>query len=96
MSSYEFIVNKKQIKKRFDGCCHFCKESNYNLLHSHRIIEGKDGGKYHNFNMITVCANCHNRIHAGEIIIDRKYNSTKGPLLHYRIGDKEFWDQVNN
>jgi uncharacterized protein with PIN domain len=29
----------------------------------HRIIHGKDGGKYESGNVISVCPNCHRKIH---------------------------------
>jgi hypothetical protein len=84
--------NRKQIKKLIDGCCFFCKEDNYSILDSHRIVPGSEGGKYTEFNTLTVCASCHRRIHAGSIVIDRKYNSTLGrPILHCWIDGNEVW-----
>jgi hypothetical protein len=83
----------KIAKKMFDKCCFFCKESNYALLDVHRIVPGSDGGTYTEFNSLTVCANCHRRIHCGDISIDRKYNSTGVSLwtLHCWIDDEEKW-----
>jgi len=88
----EHKLSKKQIKKLYDGQCYFCKENDYALLDSHRIVPGEDGGKYTTFNTLTCCANCHRRIHAGEIKIDRKYYSTSGKwVLHYWINEEEKW-----
>jgi 5-methylcytosine-specific restriction endonuclease McrA len=84
--------NRKQSKKLRDGHCYFCKETNYAILDAHRIIPGSEGGKYTESNMITTCASCHRRIHAKEIIVDRKYNSTKGVVLHYWKNGEEHWD----
>lgn len=82
----------KIVKKKFDKKCYFCDESNYDLLDVHRIVPGEEGGVYTEFNSVTVCANHHRLIHSGVIKIDRKYQSTKGMVLHYWIGDKEYWN----
>lgn len=76
--------SKKQIKKLYDKKCYFCPECDYNLLDVHRIIEGKDGGKYHEANTITVCCKCHRKIHSGKIKIFRKYTTSLGKIvLHF-------------
>lgn len=72
--------------------CFFCEEDNYELLDAHRILPGEEGGKYHNWNILVTCANCHRRIHSGEIVVDRKYLGTQGSLIvHYWRDGKEFW-----
>jgi len=83
--------SRKQIKKLYDKRCYFCGEEQYELLDVHRITPGSEGGKYHEWNTVTVCANCHRRCHAGEIKIDRKYLSTKGIVLHFWKDGQEFW-----
>jgi len=78
---------KKQVKKLFDKVCYFCGYDKYEGLDCHRIIEGSAGGRYTEHNTIVVCTNCHRKIHAGKIKIDRKYFSTSGKwVLHY-------WDE---
>lgn len=90
MSRKKRLIDKK-VKKLSDGKCFFCDCNNYDLLDNHRIIEG---GEYSDFNTLTVCALCHRKIHARIIIIDRKYQSTKGKfVLHYWIDGKEFWEE---
>jgi hypothetical protein len=84
---------KKQIKKLVQKNYFFCHEDNYALLDAHRIHEGCKGGTYHELNMLCVCSNCHRRVHSGEIVIDRKYMSTKGIVVHYWRNGKEFWEQ---
>lgn len=77
------LIDKK-IKKKYDKKCYFCSNDDYCQLQVHRIHEGKDGGEYTEFNTITVCANCHLRIHDGQIKLFRKYLSTSGAyVLHY-------------
>lgn len=77
-------ISKKQLFKKFDRCCYFCGESDYNLLDSHRIKEGNKGGKYERHNCVTACALCHRKIHAGNIkIIGRHYSTTGKYILHY-------------
>ncbi len=82
--------SKQQIKKLYDKCCYFCEESNAALLDAHRILPGKDGGKYIWANMLTVCASCHRRIESGQIEILGRFLSTTGDyVLKIKKDDKE-------
>lgn len=75
---------KKQMKKLSDRKCYFCDQSDYDLLDLHRILEGKDGGKYESMNTITVCCLCHRKIHTDKIKIFRKYTTSLGKIvLHF-------------
>jgi hypothetical protein len=86
------LINKIA-KKKFEKKCYFCEENNYSLLHVHRIVEGCVGGEYTESNTVVACANCHCKIHAGSIRIDRKYLSSTGKyILHYWINDEERWN----
>jgi hypothetical protein len=76
-------LSKKQIKKRCDKHCYFCDCDIYELLDVHRIVEGKDGGKYTDWNMCTACCLCHRKIHTNIIQILGKHYSTKGYVIHY-------------
>lgn len=78
-----------------DKKCYFCGNDDYCTLDVHRILPGSEGGKYTSFNSICACSNCHRKVHDGQIRIDRKYPSTKGWVLHYFMGDKEYWDEIN-
>lgn len=74
----------KIAKKKLDKKCYFCPIEDYSLLQVHRILEGKNGGEYTKHNTITVCANCHCKIHSDQIKIDRMYLSSTGKyVLHY-------------
>lgn len=82
----------KQERKRCDGKCYFCPENDYSILDVHRIVEGADGGEYTEFNTVTTCSNCHRRIHAGQITIDRYYLVSNGKwILHYWDNEGEHW-----
>jgi len=85
-------MNKKQIKKHCDKKCYFCDVSDYNLLDAHRIIPGSDGGTYNEWNMLTLCANCHRRCHSGSIVIHQKcFTSLGRHILRCTIDGKEEW-----
>ena len=84
--------SKQQIRKLYLKKCFFCGEDNYELLDAHRILPGEKDGKYHQLNMLITCANCHRRIHSGEIKVDRKYMSTQGLIVHYWRNEQEFWE----
>lgn len=81
----------KQKLKLTSKSCYICEEDNYSLLDVHRILPGSEGGKYSKFNSICLCCKCHRKCHSGDIVIDRKYNSSKGVILHYFEDGKEFW-----
>jgi len=81
----------QQRLKRVYKACHICGERNYDLLDVHRITPGAEGGEYRKHNTICTCCKCHRKIHAGEIIVEGKYNSTKGEVLHYFENGEEFW-----
>ena len=84
-------MDKKE-KKHIDKKCHFCPVDKYDLLDVHRIVPGAAGGKYTPANSVTVCSNCHRRIHAGEIIIERWYPTSAGvKILHYYENGNELW-----
>lgn len=85
-------INKKAYKKSHEKCF-FCEESDYAALQCHRIIPGEKGGTYHESNTLSICANCHCKVHAGNIKIDRKYKKLTGPnwAVRYWIDEKEYW-----
>ena len=85
------LINKK-IKKLVEGECYLCGNDDYCQLDCHRIVPGEEGGEYTDHNTLVVCACCHRRIHADQIVIDRKYNSTSGStILHFWENGEEKW-----
>lgn len=86
------LINKVS-KKRVEGKCIFCGLDDYALLDCHRIQPGEEGGEYTESNTIVACANCHRRIHDGQIVVDRKYPSTSGSfVLHFWENGEEKWE----
>lgn len=86
------LIDKKA-KKLHEGKCRFCEVSDYSLLDVHRIVEGADGGRYTEGNCVVVCSNCHRRVHAGEIKIDRFFYSTSGRWrLRFWENGEEKWN----
>lgn len=86
------LLIDKQATKKMAKKCYFCDVDDYACLACHRILPGEDGGIYTDFNTVVVCSNCHNKIHDGQIVIDRKYYSTAGRwVLHYWHEGKEIW-----
>lgn len=82
-------MSRQQCKKKLDKFCFFCGESNYDVLDAHRI---REGAEYVTSNIITCCAVCHRLCHSGQIVIDRKYNSTAAvPVVHFWMDGIEHW-----
>jgi hypothetical protein len=92
MARKKKLINKVATK-HLQGKCFFCPVEDYACLHCHRILPEEHGGIYTDFNTLVVCANCHEKIHDGQIIIDRKYTATnqRGWVLHYWEHDEEKW-----
>lgn len=85
------LINKKS-RKHSEGKCYFCDVEDYSVLDCHRIVPGEEGGEYIESNTVVCCACCHRRIHDGQIVIDRKYNSTSGKtVLHFWENGEEKW-----
>lgn len=85
-------IRKQEVIKRIAGKCHLCSESDYHVLDAHRIIPGREGGKYYNENIVILCSNCHRRVEAGEIQILGRYKSSNGKLvLHIKKDEQEQW-----
>ena len=85
------LINKVA-KKKFEGRCCLCGIDDYAVLDCHRIVPGEDDGIYSEHNCIVTCANCHRRIHDGQIVIDRKYYSSSGKcILHLWEDGVEKW-----
>ena len=84
-------INKKVAKKRFEGKCYFCEENRYELLDTHRILEGKDSGTYNWWNMLILCVSHHRMIHSGLLKILGKYKCTnaQGFVIHYEENGEE-------
>lgn len=74
-------INNKKLYKDIKGRCCICGCDIRSTLNIHRIKEGSNGGKYTENNSIVVDANCHGRIHSGEIVIIGKFQSTNGKVL---------------
>ena len=84
------LIDKK-VKKQSVKKCKFCELDDYALLHCHRIVPGEDGGRYTDSNVVVACANCHTKIHDGQIIIDRP-TSAGIKILHFWENDEEKWE----
>lgn len=91
MTRKKKLIDKKA-KKRTEKQCYLCDNTNYATLHCHRILPGEEGGKYVDKNVVVVCANCHAKIHDGQIEIVGKHFSTAGRyVLNYFENDEEKW-----
>jgi len=58
---------EKSIYQEANSTCPFCGERDISVLLIHHIHQQSDGGKNDPQNLILTCANCHSKIHSGEI-----------------------------
>jgi hypothetical protein len=68
-------IRSKYAFKKHAGKCAFCDEKDYSCLDAHRIYEGYKGGEYDSINVVVCCANCHRKIHSGNIKLIKKHIS---------------------
>lgn len=91
MAKKKKLIDKKVFKAK-EGKCRVCGISDYSLLDVHRIIPGCENGEYIPSNSVSLCSNCHRKVHDGKIIIHRYYLSSSGSkLLHiFDNGEEKF------
>jgi hypothetical protein len=69
--------------------CEVCGEGNKKLLHRHHIVERTDlDSNNDDFNIAIVCANCHTKIHTGDLEIIGVFPGTRPPtgrILVYKM-----------
>ncbi len=63
------LKDKKAIEAVRRSFCEVCGRRDLGL-HVHHIITKGSGGPDHRYNLITLCAECHTRTHAGRISQD--------------------------
>jgi hypothetical protein len=71
----------KQLKSSGISRCEICK--NPNILITHHINGREIPNANHSSNLANICANCHNEIHYGRIIVEKWVMSTGGPILFW-------------
>lgn len=60
--------------------CEVCEETEKSTLHRHHIVERTDARcTNHPFNLVVLCANCHNMVHAGRVVIKGVWPGNRPP-----------------
>lgn len=74
MAKHKRVRGQPKLNKDF---CEICKTTNRGHLDIHHVIPRCDERSHNNnSNLVVLCANCHDLIHSGEIIIIGVYSST--------------------
>ena len=66
--------------------CECCQETVKNR-DKHHIISTSKGGTNDKSNITKICPNCHRSVHAGDIIIEGIFMTTKGRVLLWHDKD---------
>ena len=74
--NYGFSSRKEAILNRDNYTCQICKAKN-TRLEVHHIIYRSNGGTDDENNLITLCKDCHKKIHSGEIKVNLKPKALK-------------------
>ena len=81
-ANYGFENTKAMVLNRDGYKCHICKTKKQGVrLDVHHIIFRSKGGSDEQENLITLCHNCHTKLHNGEVKLNLKGKS-KGSLNH--------------
>jgi hypothetical protein len=71
--------------------CVTCGEDNKRVLDAHHVIPRTDPRSTDLAdNLIPVCSNCHRKIHAGDIIIEGRFPTSKGPIWFWHYPGKPY------
>lgn len=71
--NYGFANRKAYVLNRDDYTCQYCKgKSKDNRLEVHHIVFRSQGGSDDENNLITLCKTCHDKLHAGQIVLSSK------------------------
>ena len=81
---------RKIIESLLHGC-RFCGETTPSVLDEHHIVFRSEGGGNERSNLVVACANCHRKVHSGEIRVDGWYETSSGLKLHCWIADEELY-----
>jgi uncharacterized protein YlaI len=69
------------------GYCEICNTQE--ILNKHHIQSSSKNGTNHPSNITYICANCHGKVHFGEIIIEGVFMTTLGRKLIWRLPTQE-------
>ena len=79
--NYGFANTKAYVLDRDKHTCQHCKgKSKENRLEVHHIVFRRNGGSDEESNLITLCKQCHDKLHSG--VIKLKGGKAKGQLKH--------------
>lgn len=71
------------------GECEICGFNNKKAIHKHHVVPRTDPRSTNDIsNLAFICANCHNLVHAGQIIIEGRYFTTAGHKLFFHKKDE--------
>ena len=68
---YNFASRKEAILNRDNYTCQYCGKKN-KRLEVHHIIYRSNGGTDDENNLITLCEECHSKVHKNELVINKK------------------------
>lgn len=69
--NYEFSSRREAVLHRDNYSCQLCGKK-HTLLEVHHIIWRSRGGSDDEDNLITLCHDCHSKVHEGLLVIDKK------------------------
>lgn len=78
--NYGFANRKAYVLWRDNYTCQQCKKKNV-ALHVHHIVYRSQGGSDDESNLITLCENCHHKLHQGKIKLKKSINQGKKKTL---------------
>jgi DNA mismatch repair protein MutS len=78
---------RKKKNRSGKALCDICQEPH--ILEIHHIRGRKIPNANDDFNLVDICANCHNKIHYGKIIIENWVMTSNGKKLIYREPHEE-------
>lgn len=69
--NYEFSSRREAVLNRDNHTCQVCGKK-HTRLEVHHIVYRSQGGSDEENNLITLCEDCHSKVHNGKLVIDKK------------------------
>ncbi len=75
--------------------CEICSESDI-ILDRHHITSKTNGGTNEPSNIVSLCCNCHRRVHMGMFVLEGRFLTTDGyELIYHTQNDPNVIDREN-
>lgn len=78
---YSYENHRQYVLTRDKYCCRNCKKKNV-VLNTHHVVLRSKGGRDHYSNLVTLCEECHKKVHSGKLKLHKKLLTSLGTTIN--------------